>query len=79
MPFSIRPHRRFPVQVLRDVQRGSIPGARYDLESMNGWRLSGDLPMRPGEILSLWSRSPMSNVSRSFKRLSDDHAVSSFL
>lgn len=37
MPFSIRSYRRFPVQC-------SV--------AYNG-RLSGDLPMRPGETLSL--------------------------
>lgn len=41
MPFLIHPPRRFPVQ-----------GAVWNL-SRTGWRLSGDLPMRPGESLSL--------------------------
>ena len=36
------------------IHRGFVPRQRYDLESLlYGWRLSGDLPMRPGEILSL--------------------------
>ncbi|HSL03923.1 MAG TPA: PilZ domain-containing protein [Nitrospiraceae bacterium] len=54
MPFSIRPHRRFPVQCSVTYNAGPFQGQGtiWNL-SVNGWRLSGDLPMRPGETLSL--------------------------
>ena len=54
MPFSIRPYRRFPVQCF--VTYNAAPfqgqGTIWNLSS-TGWRLSGDLPMQPGETLSL--------------------------
>jgi hypothetical protein len=54
MPFSIRLFRRFPVQC--SVTYNAWPfqgqGTIWNL-SCTGWRLSGDLPMRPGETLSL--------------------------
>ena len=54
MPFSIRPYRRFPVQcsVLYNAGPFQGQGAVWNLSS-TGWRLSGDLPMRLGEALSL--------------------------
>ena len=54
MPFSIRPFRRFPVQCSVSYNAGSFQGQGtvWNLSSA-GWRLSGDLPMRPGETLSL--------------------------
>lgn len=54
MPFSIRPFRRFPVQCAITYNAGSFQGQGtvWNL-SCTGWRLSGDLPMRPGETLSL--------------------------
>ena len=54
MPFSIRPFRRFPVQCSVTYNAGPFQGrgAVWNL-SRTGWRLSGDLPMRPGEALSL--------------------------
>ena len=54
MPFSIRPFRRFPVHcsVTYNAGRFQGQGAVWNL-SVNGWRLSGDLPMRPGETLSM--------------------------
>lgn len=54
MPFSIRPYQRFPVQCAVTYNAGSFQGQGtvWNL-SVNGWRLSGDLPMRPGETLSL--------------------------
>jgi hypothetical protein len=54
MPFSIRPFRRFPVQGSVTYHAGPFQGQGtvWDL-SRSGWRLSGDLPMRPGETLSL--------------------------
>jgi hypothetical protein len=54
MPFSIRPFRRFPVQCSVSYNAGPFEGQGtiWNL-SCTGWRLSGDLPMRPGETLSL--------------------------
>jgi len=54
MPFSIRPDRRFPVQCAVTYHAGPFHGhgTIWNL-SRTGWRLSGDLPMRPGETLSL--------------------------
>jgi hypothetical protein len=54
MPFSIRPHRRFPVQCTVMYNAGPFQGQGtiWNL-SCTGWRLSGDLPMRPWETLSL--------------------------
>ena len=54
MPFSIRPFRRFPVHCSVTYNAGPFQGQGkvWNLSS-TGWRLSGDLPMRPGESLSL--------------------------
>ena len=54
MPFSIRPHHRFPVQCSDTYNAGPFQGQGtvWNL-SCTGWRLSGDLPMRPGETLAL--------------------------
>lgn len=54
MPFSIRPFRRFPVHCSVTYNAGPFQGQGtvWNL-SCTGWRLSGDLPMRPGETLSL--------------------------
>ena len=54
MPFSIRPYRRFPVQCYFTYNAGPFQGQGtvWNL-SCTGWRLSGDLPMRPGETISL--------------------------
>ena len=54
MPFSIRSYRRFPVQCSVTYYAGPFQGhgTVWNL-SCTGWRLSGDLPMRPGEALSL--------------------------
>jgi hypothetical protein len=54
MPFSIRPFRRFPVQCSVSYNAGPFKGQGtiWNL-SCTGWRLSGDLPMRLGETLSL--------------------------
>jgi hypothetical protein len=53
MPFSIRPYRRFPVHCAVTYNAGPFQGhgTVWNL-SCSGWRLSGDLPMRPGETLS---------------------------
>lgn len=47
MPFTIRPYRRFPLQYSVTYDAGPFQGLG------TGWRLSGDLPLRPGETLSL--------------------------
>ena len=54
MPFILRPFRRFPVQCPVTYNAGPFQGhgTVWNL-SCTGWRLSGDLPMRPGETLSL--------------------------
>jgi hypothetical protein len=54
MPFSICPFRRFPVQCSVTYHAGPFQehGTVWNL-SCTGWRLSGDLPMRPRETLSL--------------------------
>ena len=54
MPFVLRPYRRFPVQCTITYNAGPFQGhgTVWNL-SCTGWRLSGDLPMRPGETLSL--------------------------
>ena len=54
MPFTIRPCRRFPVQCAVTYDAGPFQGQGtiWNL-SYTGWRLSGDLPMRPGETISL--------------------------
>ena len=54
MPFTIRPFRRFPVQCSVTYNAGPFQGQGtvWNL-SCTGWRLSDDLPMRPGERLSL--------------------------
>ncbi len=54
MPFSIRPFRRFPVQCFMTYNTGPFQrqGTVWNL-SVSVWRLSGDVPMQPGETLSL--------------------------
>jgi hypothetical protein len=54
MHFVLRPYRRFPVQSAVPYNAGPFQGQDtiWNL-SCTGWRFSGDLPMRPGEPLSL--------------------------
>jgi hypothetical protein len=53
MPFSVRPYRRFPVHCAVTYHAGLFQGQGNVWHfSCTGWRLSGDLPMRPGETLS---------------------------
>jgi hypothetical protein len=48
MPFLIRPSRRFPVCCPITYQCGDFEGHGTVWNvSLTGWRLSGDLPMRP--------------------------------
>ncbi len=59
MPCLIRPSRRFPVCCPVNYNAGPFQGQGtvWNL-SCTGWRLSGDLPMRPGETLSLTVKIP---------------------
>ena len=54
MPFSILPYRRFPSHCSVPHNAGPFQGQGtvWNL-SCTGWRLYGDLPVRPGETLSL--------------------------
>jgi len=54
MPFSIRPFRRSPVQCSVTYHVGPCQGQGtvWNL-SLNGWKLSGDVPLRVGETCSL--------------------------
>jgi len=54
MPFTIRPCRRFAVSYPVTYQTGLFEGQGtvWNL-SLTGWRLSGDLPLRIGEVCSL--------------------------
>ena len=54
MAFTSRPYRRFPVQRSVTYNAGPVQGRGtvWNL-SMTGWRLSGDLPLRVGEVCSL--------------------------
>jgi hypothetical protein len=53
MPFAIRPYRRFRVCCPVRYQTGLVEchGTVWDL-SLTGWRFSGDLPSRVGEMCS---------------------------
>lgn len=54
MPFKIRPFRRFPVQCSDSYNAGPFQGQGTVWNfSCTGWRLSGNLPMRRGDSLSL--------------------------
>jgi hypothetical protein len=65
MPFSIRPYRRFPVQCAMTCNAGpfQVQGTVRNLSWM-GWRVPGDLPMQPGETLSLTVTLPTNNASK---------------
>ena len=54
MSFSIRPHRRFPVccPVTYHTGLSEGHGTIWNL-SVNGWRLSGDVPLRVGQTCPL--------------------------
>ena len=53
MPFSLRPFSRFPICTV-SYNAGPFQGQGTIWNfSCTGWRLSGDLPMRPGQTLSL--------------------------
>ena len=54
MPFSIRPHRRFPISCPVTYHAGLFEGhgMRWNL-SVNEWRLSSDEPLRVGQTCAL--------------------------
>jgi len=54
MSFSTRPFRSFPMPCSVTYNAGPFhgQGTIWNLSCV-GWRLSGDLPMRPGKTLSL--------------------------
>ena len=54
MPFIIRPFRRFPVQCPVSYHAGPAKGngTLWNF-SVNGWKLSGDLPLEVGQLCSL--------------------------
>ena len=54
MPFSIRPFRRFPVECPVSYNAGSLQGQGTVWNfSVNGWKLSGDVPLEVGQMCSL--------------------------
>ena len=54
MPFTVCPSRRFPVRCAVTYNAGPFQGqGTLWNHSHSGWRLTGDLPMRLGETLSL--------------------------
>ena len=54
MTFTTRPYRRFPVNCPVTYQTGLFEGQGmvWNL-SLTGWRFSGNLPLRIGEVCSL--------------------------
>lgn len=54
MPFIIRPFRRFPVKCPVSYHAGPSKGngTLWNI-SVNGWRLSGDVPLQVGQLCSL--------------------------
>lgn len=54
MPFTLRPYRRCPGQCSVTYHAGPFQGQGtvWNL-SLNGWKLSGDVPLRVGETCSL--------------------------
>ena len=65
MPFTIRPYRRFPVccPVTYHAGLSEGQGTVWNV-SLNGWRLSGDLPLRIGQTIPLTVA--LSNQQRMF-------------
>ena len=55
MPFTIRPHRRFPACYPVTYQAGYRKGSGTAWNvSLSGWRISGDLPLHIGQTCSLF-------------------------
>jgi hypothetical protein len=54
MPFSVRPDRRSPVQCAVTYYAGLFQGHGTVWNfSLNGWKLSGEVPLRVGQTCSL--------------------------
>ena len=54
MPFIIRPYRRFPVHCSVTYNTGPFQGQGTVWNfSVNGWKLSGDVPLRVGQTCPL--------------------------
>ena len=54
MPFIIRSYRRFPVQCPVSYNAGASQGLGTVWNfSVNGWKLSGDVPLQVGQMCSL--------------------------
>ena len=55
MPFVLRPYHRFPVRCWVIYYKGAFKGHGmvWNLSSTGGCRIYGDLPLRPGDTLSL--------------------------
>ena len=54
MPFTIRPHRRFPVQCSVTYNAGTFQGQGTVRNlSLYGWKLSGEVPLQIGQTCSL--------------------------
>lgn len=59
MPFAIRSYRRVPICCPIAYQTGDFEGHGTVWNcSMTGWRFSGTLPLREGEIFSLTAKLP---------------------
>ena len=54
MPFSLRPHQRFPVYCSATYHAGLLQGRGTVWNfSLSGWKLSGDVPVHVGQTCSL--------------------------
>ena len=64
MPFSIRPFRRFPVccPVTYQCDLSEGQGTVWNF-SVNGWKLSGDVPLQVGQMCSLTVNLPNNQAS----------------
>jgi hypothetical protein len=59
MPFTIRPHQRFPVLCPVTYHAGLHQGhGTVRNFSLNGWRLSGEVPLRIGQPCSMFVTLP---------------------
>ena len=60
MPFSLRPHHWFPVCCPVTYHAGLSKGHRMVWYlSVNGWRLSGDVPLRVGQAYQTYTDRPL--------------------
>jgi hypothetical protein len=60
MPFSVRPHRRFPVYCSVTYHAGLLQGQGTVWNfSLSGWKLSGDVPLQVGQTCSLTVNLPI--------------------